>query len=86
MKAQLAADILAVNLDRLSHPDAGMLKLVQFAHDSPGLQALRKALGESLVLLLEGRGWILCNGLDDAAKALTDAGYAVVKPEGDAGV
>ena len=82
MKAQLAADILAANLDRLNHPDAGLIRLVQFAHDSPGLRTLRKQVGESLVRLLEGQGWYLFNGLDEAAQCLVDAGWSVSKPVG----
>lgn len=81
VKATMAADIFATNLDRLAHPTAGMIRLVQFAHDSPGLRTLRKHIGESLVILLEGQGWYLCNGLDDAVKVLTDAGYTVTKGE-----
>ena len=59
INAPEAAQILAENLGRLQHPDAGLLRLVQFSHQSDGVRTLAGQIGEALVLLLEQRGWTL---------------------------
>jgi hypothetical protein len=59
IKAPQAAQILADNLGKLQHPDAGLLRLVQFSHQSDGVKTLAGQIGEALVLLLEERGWTL---------------------------
>lgn len=79
IKAKLASDILYDNLARIPHPD-GMVRLVQFSHDSPGLRKVRRQISDGLVLMLEQQGWHLCNGLAEAERLLTDAGYTVVSP------
>ena len=48
-----AADYLEKRLDTLVHPDAGLLRLVMFNHDSPGLRLLRRQIAEALVIALE---------------------------------
>jgi len=48
-----ATDYLEKRLDKLIHPEAGLLRLVMFDHDSPGLQKLRRQIAEALVLTLE---------------------------------
>jgi hypothetical protein len=48
-----AADYLEKRLDKLIHPEAGLLRLVMFDHDSPGLQRLRRQIAEALVLTIE---------------------------------
>ena len=79
VKAKLASDVLYDNLARIPHPD-GMVRLVMFSHDSPGLRKMRRQISDGLVMLLEKQGWHLCNGLSDAEKLLTEAGYTVVAP------
>ena len=59
INAPQAAQILAENLGRLQHPDAGLLRLVQFSHQSDGVRTLAGQIGEALVMLLEGQGWTL---------------------------
>jgi hypothetical protein len=59
INAPEAAQILAENLGHLQHPDAGLLRLVQFSHQSDGVRTLAGQIGEALVMLLEGRGWTL---------------------------
>jgi hypothetical protein len=81
-KAKLAADVIYDNLARIPHPQ-GMVRLVQFSHDSPGLRAVRRQIAEGLVMLLESQGWHLCNGLSEAEALLTDNGYAVLAPADD---
>jgi hypothetical protein len=75
-----AVDIICANLDRLQHP-SGVVRLVQFAHDSPGLRKLRRQIAEALVMLLESSGFYLCNGLSEAEQLLTDNGYTVTAPQ-----
>lgn len=79
VKAKLAVEILYENLARIDHPD-GMVRLVQFSHDSPGLRKVRRQIAEGLVMLLESQGWYLCNGLSEAAQLLADNGYGVAQP------
>ena len=80
VKAKLAVELLYNNLSHIDHP-GGMVRLVQFAHDSPGLRKVRRQIAEGLVLLLESQGWFLCNGLGEAAQLLADNGYQVFQPE-----
>ena len=80
VKAKLAVEVIYNNLSHLPHPVAGVVRLVQFAHDSPGLRVLRRHVAEGLVLLLESNGWTLCNGLSEAEALLVDNGYAVLAP------
>ena len=82
VRATDAAAILSENLGKLQHPDAGMLRLVQFSHQSEGVKTLAGQIGEALVKLLEDRGWVLCNGQNDAAAWLTAQGWMVAPPEG----
>lgn len=78
-QCRVAVDLLAARLGTIPHPTKGLLRLVQFAHDSPGLRDLRKAIAEGLVLLLESNGITLCNGTDDAKALLVSHGYTVRK-------
>lgn len=48
-----AVDCLESRLESLVHPEAGLIKLVQFSHQSPGLLKLRRQIAEALVMLLE---------------------------------
>jgi hypothetical protein len=79
VKATLAVDVIFDNLGRIPHP-SGVIRLVQFAHDSPGLRGVKKQIAEGLILLLESQGWHLCNGLSEAEALLTEHGYAVLAP------
>lgn len=79
VKAKLAVDVLYDNLGRIPHPD-GLVKLVQFSHDSPGLRKVRRQIAEGLVMLLEGQGWHLCNGLAEAQELLEAHGYRIESP------
>lgn len=80
IKATRAVDIFCDNLHRLEDPQGVVVRLVQFAHDSPGLRKLRRQIAQALVLLLENHGFHLCNGLSEAEKLLTDNGYLVTPP------
>jgi hypothetical protein len=44
--------LIEKHLDRLPH-DEGLIRLVMFNHDSPGLRKLRRQIAEALVKLLE---------------------------------
>lgn len=79
-KAARAVDLICANLDRLQHP-AGVVRLVQFAHDSPGLRKVRRQIAEALVMLLESHGFHICNGLSEAEQLLVDNGYSVTPPQ-----
>jgi hypothetical protein len=54
-----AVEVIEKHLQAIPHPTAGpngasaVLRLVQFAHTSPGLQKLRRQIAEGLVMLLE---------------------------------
>lgn len=47
-----AVELYEKRLDTLPHPE-GLVRLVQFSHDSPGLRKLRRQIAEALVILLE---------------------------------
>lgn len=79
VRSMIAVDIICDRLHRLDHP-SGVVRLVQFSHDSPGLRKIRRQIAEALVMLLENSGFYLCNGLEDAADVLVEHGYAVTAP------
>lgn len=83
IKANRAVDVICDNLDRLQDPSGVVVRLVQFAHDSPGLRKLRRQIAQALVLLLESHGFHLCNGLSEAEKLLVDSGYSVTPPQAE---
>lgn len=83
IQATRAVDIFCDNLHRLEDPSGVVVRLVQFAHDSPGLRKLRRQIAQALVLLLESHGFHILNGFSEAEKLLTDNGYTVTKPEND---
>jgi hypothetical protein len=58
----------------------GVMRLVQFDHDSPGLRKMKRAIAEGLVILIESNGMYIHNGLDDAVSALRHVGYTVIPP------
>lgn len=76
-----SVELLAQNLDKLEHPTAGILRLVQFAHRSDGVTKLARYIAEALVLRLQSNGILLCNGLTECQKALEDAGWTVTPPK-----
>lgn len=49
---------LEKRLNSLPHPD-GLVRMVMFDHDSPGLKKLRKQIAEAVVLLFENDDEIL---------------------------
>lgn len=59
VKCLPAVDVIEKHLQAIPHPTAGpngapaVLKLVQFAHQSPGLARLRRQIAEGIVMLLE---------------------------------
>lgn len=79
IRSQTAVELYAQRLHALEHPQAGLLRLVQFSHDSPGLQKLRRHIAESLVLLLETNGLYIVNGLSEARTLLEANGYEVTE-------
>jgi hypothetical protein len=83
INAPEAAQILADNLGRLQHPDAGLLRLVQFSHQSDGVRTLAGQIGEALVMLLEERGWTLVPPLGES---LGQEGSGEGSQEGSGGV
>jgi hypothetical protein len=83
IKATEAAQILAENLGKLQHPDAGLLRLVQFSHQSDGVRALAGQIGEALVMLLEERGWTL---VPPPGESLSQEGSGEGSQEGSGGV
>lgn len=48
-----AVELISKRLDTLPHEDAGLIRLMQFSHDSAGLRLLRRQIGEAIVGLLE---------------------------------
>jgi len=83
VKATQAAQILAENLGHLEHPDAGLLRLVQFSHQSDGVKTLAGQIGEALVMLLERRGWTLTPPPEES---LSQEGSGEGSQEGSGGV
>lgn len=53
IRCKAAVGAIEKRLDKLVHPEAGIIKLVQFNHDSPGLRKLRRQISEALILQLE---------------------------------
>lgn len=49
---------LEKRLSSLPHPD-GLVRLVMFDHDSPGLKKLRRQIAEAIVMLFENDDEIL---------------------------
>lgn len=74
-------DLYEKHLQAIPHPEAGLLKLVQFSHDSPGLRKLRRYIAEGFVLLAESNGFLLSNGLSESVSHLESAGYTVTPPK-----
>lgn len=79
VRATRAVDVVYESLPRLEHPD-GVVRLVQFAHDSPGLRKIRRQVAESLILKLETKGFHLLNGFSEAVELLIANGYSVTPP------
>jgi hypothetical protein len=75
-----AVELFYRHLGALPHP-SGLVRLVQFSHDSSGLQKLKRHVSEALVLLLENAGIRLCDTPQDAALWLTGLGWTVNPPE-----
>lgn len=82
-KAKWAVDLFYRHLEAIPHPELGVLRLVQFSHDSPGLRRIRQGIAEGLVMLVEENGGHMCNGLSEAVTLLTSAGYTVTPPSAD---
>lgn len=55
VKCQAAVELFFKNIQFLPHP-AGIVRLMQFSHDSPGLRIYKRQTAEALVLLLEDNG------------------------------
>lgn len=52
VECPLAVELIHKRLDMLPHED-GLIRLMQFSHDSPGLRKLRRQVSEALVGLIE---------------------------------
>lgn len=52
-KSQTAIDHLEKRLECLQCSDGSIVKLVEFAHQSPGLIQLRRKIAEALVMVIE---------------------------------
>jgi hypothetical protein len=48
-----AVEALENRIDKLPHPEVGLIRLVNFSHESPGLRTLRRQICEALVMVLE---------------------------------
>lgn len=57
-KSKTATDLFYKHISFLPHP-AGIVRLMQFAHDSPGLRKYKLQVAEALVLLLEDNGMLI---------------------------
>ena len=51
--------LLARRMAMLSHPDGGLIRLVQFSHDSPGLRIYRIRVAQAILNTLAEEGWTL---------------------------
>lgn len=58
VRCKAAVDLLEKRLNTLYHPD-GIIRMVQFDHDSPGLRKLRRQIAEAVVLTLETDAHVL---------------------------
>ena len=54
-----ASVILARHLDPLRERNGGIVRLVQFAHDSVGLRAYKARIADALVYCLESNGYVI---------------------------
>lgn len=77
VRAQMAVEIVKSHLDAIPHPEVGILRLVQFNHNSPGLDKLRRQIAEGLIGLLEDNGMLIFNGVNEAIEGLEERGYTV---------
>ena len=82
IKAKSVVHLLCDNLGRLQHP-SGVVRLVQFSHNSPGLRKVAFQIAEALVMLIEGSGFFIVNGLTGAEELLNQNGYFVYPPNQD---
>lgn len=76
----MAVEILYNSIHQLTHPDAGVLRLVYYGHQSEGQKKITRQVSEAVVTKLESSGLHIVNGLSEAKKLLTDAGYTVLAP------
>jgi hypothetical protein len=76
IRCKTAVDLFFKNLGFLPHP-SGLVRLVQFSHDSPGLRVYKRQVAEALVMLLENQGLLIFNDEDEAIGYLEANGYRV---------
>lgn len=76
----MAVEILYNSIHELSHPDAGVIRLVYFGHTSDGQKKITRQVSEAVVMQLESNGLHIVNGLSEAAALLEGAGYTVLQP------
>jgi len=76
----MAVEVLYNNLGSLPHPDHGNLRLVYFGHQSEGQKTITRNVAEAVVMLLESNGFLVSNGLEEAAAVLRRNGYIVASP------
>lgn len=79
VRATWAIDLVEQHLGMLPTTDGGIVRLVQFAHDSPGLRKYKRQLAESLVYLLESNGGTLIQSPSEAVELLKADGYTVYR-------
>lgn len=77
VQAQMAVQIVKTHLDAIPHPEVGVIRLVQFNHNSPGLDKLRRQIAEGIVGLLEDNGMLIFNGVGEAISGLEERGFRV---------
>jgi hypothetical protein len=80
VRARWAIALFEKHLGFMSHPDGAIIRLVQFAHDSPGLRKYKRQVCEAMVYTLESNGGYVLNGLTEAVAVLEHAGYTITPP------
>lgn len=84
-RSQMAVEIVKTHLDAIPHPEVGIVRMVQFNHNSPGLENLRRQIAEGIVGLLEDNGLLIFNGVNEAIADLEERGYVVMVGEPNVG-
>lgn len=74
IRSQSAVSLFERHLSYMPHPK-GIIRLMQFAHDSAGLRAYKRRVAEALTMLLEDNGHLIFNGPDEAIDYLREHGH-----------
>jgi hypothetical protein len=80
----MAVEVLYNSIDKLEHPDAGVIRLVYFGHQSEGQKKITRQVSEAVVTKLEQSGFYILNGLTEVEALLVRAGYTVLPPLAEA--